>query len=106
MSTTFTLKCTSGTATTLIQVTHSIIPLPFQDTWAAVTPADWDVPGGNATNLGQPVVFLSNGTGTPHQLDGFGTNTQVNDTGTGIKNTIDEGNFPGGNFNWVCTAVA
>ena len=29
-----------------MQVTHSIIPLPFQDTWTAVPPSDWDVPGG------------------------------------------------------------
>jgi hypothetical protein len=105
MSTTFTIQCKNGADTTLIKVTHSIVPLPFQDTWAAVTPTDWDVPGGNAANFGQPVVFLTNGTGTPHQLNRFGTRPQVNDSGTGTKNSID-GNFPGGDFNWVCTAVA
>ena len=103
MATIWTLDCENSGKHTSLKLEHTFFSGIFSDTWTAVTPSDWDVPGGKTPNFGQPVVFLSNGTGTPHQLEGFTTSTKVDDTGTGTKNAID-GDFPIGDFNWTCTA--
>jgi hypothetical protein len=99
MATVWTLKCTSSGMETTIMIEDAVLG----DTWTAVSPEDWDVPRGRVGNLGQPTLFLFNGTSTPHQLVDFRRSTEPQDTGTGTKSAID-GNFPGGDFNWICTA--
>ena len=95
MSTKWTLSCVSSGSETSIEVTDG-------GTWKALTPSDWDVPGGNVVNYGQPTTFLGNGTPTPHELRGMSKRTLLNDTGEGTKKALD-GAFPLGDFKWTCT---
>ena len=95
MATVWTLKCVSSGSETAIEVKDDA-------TWKALTPSDWDVAGGKIANFGQPILFLGNGTGTPHQLRDISKRTGLNDAGSGTKNALD-GDFPGGDFKWTCT---
>lgn len=96
MSTTWTLSCTNGGRETIIEVTDAI-SVGVAGSWKALTPADCDVPGGAIGNFKEPTLFLASSTGTPHQISGFAKKTVRDDTGKGIKSSLD-GNFPEGEF--------
>ena len=103
MSTTWTLACTNGDKETAIEVTDAI-SFGVAGAWKALTPSDWDVPGGAISNYGQPVLYLAASTSTPHELRDFKktTSRSTNSTGSGTKNSLD-GHFPEGDFEWICT---
>jgi hypothetical protein len=62
MATTWTVHCESSGSETELKLEDAIL----NDTWTAVIATDWDVPEGKIANFGQPILFLGNGTGTPH----------------------------------------